>query len=103
MAPASLRGPGQHRGKTPRAPPESRATGSGTSPSSSLSVRARRKITRRGQPGLDVGGDRLGRLVGVDRDQDAPVGVVRDERARRFAEYREPVPDYVGLVVGATA
>lgn len=55
------------------------------------------------QPGLDVGGDGVGWLVGVDRDQDASFGVVRDEQAGRLGEDLEPVPDHVGLVVGASA
>ena len=45
----------------------------------------------------------FGRLVGVHRDQDAPFGVVGDERARRLGEHPEPVPDHVGHVVGAAA
>ena len=52
-----------------------------------------------GQPGPDVGCDGVGWLVGVDRDQDAPLGVVGDERARRLGVHLEPVPDHVGPVV----
>jgi hypothetical protein len=56
-----------------------------------------------GQPGLDVGGDGIGWLVGVDRDQDATFGIVGDELTRGLREHPEPVPDHVGLVVGASA
>jgi hypothetical protein len=56
-----------------------------------------------GQSGLDVCGDGIGWLVGVHRDQDVPLGVVGDERARRLGEHPEPVPDYVGHVVGAAS
>jgi hypothetical protein len=54
-----------------------------------------------GQPGLDVGGDGVGRLIGVDGYQDAPLRVVGDEFARRLGVDLEPVPDHVGRVVGA--
>ena len=55
------------------------------------------------QPGLNVGGDGVGWLVGVHRDQDAPFGVVGDERARCLGEHLEPVPDHVRHVVGAAS
>jgi hypothetical protein len=57
----------------------------------------------RGQPGLDVGRDRVGRLVGVDRDEDSPFLVVGNERIGRLRVHPEPVPDHVGPVVGAPA
>ena len=61
-------------------------------------------VVQPGQPGLDVGGDGFGRLVGVHRDQDAPFGVVLGlKRARRLGEHPEPVPDHVGGVLAAAA
>ncbi len=35
----------------------------------------------------------FGRLVGVDLDQDAPLGIVGDERPRDPGVHLEPVPD----------
>ncbi|HUB22048.1 MAG TPA: class I SAM-dependent RNA methyltransferase [Streptosporangiaceae bacterium] len=57
-----------------------------------------------GQPGLDLGRDRVGGLVAVHVQQDAPLlPVVGDERARGLGEHLEPVLDHFGRVVGPGA
>src|SRR5438045_3526922 len=60
-----------------------------------------RMITGELQGVLNLGPDRVDRLVAVDRDQIAARRVVVDDGARQLVVQRQPVCDRLGRVVGA--